>query len=215
MQTKHYIVRNIEDYSNNRDAVKELKEYLGCVDDTAFPVIEEVFGQVWNDEKIGIVLDSSEGKARYRPCDGFHRISMGIYNKNIRKKYPENLWGCLFHETHHAFLGRINHNKRDGKILNGNRKTEIFNNVSMAMTYLRLKETNKIGEKLYNGFLGRLENKFNNDEKKLFREYLEIFQMRRGNFAKFINCLESDNSLFRNSNDFEQDLKKMRDLLIV
>ena len=143
MQTKHYIVENISEFSEQTEAVKKLEECLNCIEEVAFPVIEEVFGESWNDGQINIKLDDSTGGGGY--CyDNSHVVKIGINNRNIQRKYPENLWGCLFHETHHAFLNPIIRNKRDGKIFNGGHKAEVFNYAFMATTYLKLKEKNKI-----------------------------------------------------------------------
>ena len=143
MKTKHYIVENISEFSEHAEAVKKLEEYLDYVE-VVFPTIEEVFGQTWNEGQINIKLDDSTGGANHRYSNGSHIVEMGFYNRNIQKKvYPDNLWGCLFHETHHAFLDPIIRRKANRKIFNGGHKAEVFNYAFMATTYLRLKEKNR------------------------------------------------------------------------
>ncbi|MFC1613506.1 hypothetical protein ACFL23_04200 [Patescibacteria group bacterium] len=47
METEHYLVKNLEDFSENIDAVEKFKKYLTDIE-KIFPYIEEVFGQRWN-----------------------------------------------------------------------------------------------------------------------------------------------------------------------
>jgi len=56
MKTEHYIVGNIAEFSEQTKAVKKLEEYLNYIEGI-FPVIEEIFGEVWNDDQINIALD--------------------------------------------------------------------------------------------------------------------------------------------------------------
>jgi len=238
MQTKHYIVENIAEFSEQTEAVKKLEEYINCIEEVAFPAIEEVFGQVWNEGQINIKLDNSEGGARYYPPGNSHFIKMGINNRNIQREYPENLWGCLFHETHHAFLNQIIRSKRDGKIFNGGHQAELFNSAFMATTYLKLKGEGRIDERLYKRFLRKLERELDKCNKKyraldeyeherkckcemalpnntmdIFREYISLFSMNVENFAKFISYVKSSNSAFTNVSNFRQDLDEVKEFV--
>jgi len=213
METKHYIVKNIAEFSNQTEAMEKLEEYLDCIEEFAFPAIEEVFGQTWNDSQINIKLNNSTGGGRYHHDGISHIVEMGINNRNIQKKYPENLWGCLFHETHHAFLRMITDNKRDGKILNGGRKDEVFNYAFMATTYLRLKEKNIIEQPLYEYFLGKLEMELLSAIRKLFNEYVNMFSINIENFAKFVSYVKSSNSIFTDISNFRQDLDEVKKIV--
>ena len=159
MKTKHYIITNIEKFSDDIKAVGKLKNYLDNIE-SVFSIIEEVFGQAWNDNRINIELDKRTGGAEYDPRVNPHIVKMGIFNGNIQKKeYPENLWGCLFHETHHAFFNQVINNKPDKKIFNGGCEGEPFNYAFMAATYLKLREKGRIDAQLYEVFLsGAREN---------------------------------------------------------
>ncbi|MFH1412872.1 MAG: hypothetical protein ABIG10_02480 [bacterium] len=232
MQTKHYIIENIAEFSEHTEAVKKLKEYLDCIDEVAFPIIEEIFGQVWDYDQINIKLDDSTGSASYRVEGNYHIVKMGIYNRNIQREYPKNLWGCLFHETHHAFLNPIIHNKRDGKIFNGGHKAEVFNYAFMATSYLKLKEKNKIDVQVYEHFLKKLERELDKCNREfrvsdkyeyerelpdntmdIFQEYIHLFSMNIENFSKFISYLKSSDSVFTNVSNFRQDLDKAKEFL--
>lgn len=228
MQTKHYIVKNVSDFSNQADAVKRLEKYLNCIEEKAFPAIEEVFGSAWSGGKIYIKLDNSTRGATYGP----NGVKMGIKNGNIQKEYPENLWGCLFHETHHAFLSLIIRDKRDGKILNGGHKAEVFNYTFMAITYMKLKEKNELDEQMFDKFFSKLEhelgslnrnyrdsnkyeyeNNLPNNTMDLFQEYVGMFSVKNENFTKFIYYIKKSNSVFTDIRDFRQDLDKIRKYL--
>jgi len=235
MKTKHYFIENLAEFSEHTEALKKLEAYLNYIEGI-FPVIEEVFGQVWNEEQIHIKLDDSPGGANHRYFNGSHIVEMGVYNENIQKKYPENLWGCLFHETHHAFFNPIIRNKSNRKIFNGGHKTEVFNYAFMATTYLKLKEKNKIDAQIYEIFLGKLENEleewnreyrnyptrhrceYENDLKdnamSIFQEYVDLFSADIENFSKFISYLKSLNSVFTDVSNFWQDLDEAKETLI-
>jgi|GEM_PF-2179663 len=229
METKHYIVQNIADFLENTEAVKGLKGYIDCIEDVVFTAIEKVFGQSWDDGKININLNDSTGRGGYDYRDNSHIIGIGIHNRNIQREYPKNLWGCLFHETHHAFLNQIIRNKRDGKIFNGGHKAEVFNYAFMATTYLKLKEQGKIDAKFCEYFLSKLEGELDkcnqenrasgkyeyerkllNNTMDIYREYLNIFSANAENFAKFISYVNSSDLVFTNISNFRQDLDKAK-----
>lgn len=214
MKTKHYFITNLQQFAKDTKAVEKLKKYLDDIEGI-FPTIEEVFGQVWNDDQIKIELNDSTGGATYDPTCNPHIVKMGIYNRNIQKKYPENLWGCLFHETHHAFFNPIINNKEDPKIFNGGCEGEPFNYAFMATTYLKLKEKNKIDTQLYKNFLDNLERKLPNGAKDLFKEYVNMFSTNIENFSKFINYLKSDSTLFINKDNFAVDINKVKEFLLI
>lgn len=212
MKTKHYIVNNIAEFSEQTEEMKKLAEYLDYIE-SVFPVIEEVFGEAWNDGQINIELDESMSGASYVRRGNLHIIKMKISNSNIQKKYPENLWGCLFHETHHAFFNPIIYNKRPGRIFNEGHEGEAFNFAFMATTYLKLKEKNKIDAQVYERFLKKLKGELPDDVNDLFQEYVSIFSMNTKNFAKFIFYLKSSDSVFTDLSNFRQDLDEAKRFL--
>lgn len=234
MKTKHYLIENLTEFSGYPEATKKLEAYLVTIEGI-FPLIEEVFGQAWNEEQIHIKLDSSSRGANYRYLNGSHVVEVGIYNGNIRGAYPENLWGCLFHETHHAFFNPIIRNKRDGKIFNGGHKAEVFNYAFMATTYLKLKKEGRIDAQIYKRFLSKLErelsgwnreyrndpikykckyeNGLEDDAMSIFQEYIGLFSSDTRNFSKFISHLKSSDSVFTDGSNFRQDLDKAERVL--
>ncbi len=214
MQTKHYIVGNIAEFSEQTVEVKKFEEYLNCIDEVVFPTIEEVFGQVWNDGQINIKLNNSKCNPVYCRSGSSHIVKMWINNGNIQKEYPKNLWGCLFHETHHAFWNLIINNKPDKEIFNGGCKGEVLNHAFMATTYLKLREKGTIDAQLYEYFLDRLEKELPNDAAKdLFKEYNSMFSANIENFSKFVSYVKSDDSVFTVASHFQQDLDKAKEFL--
>jgi len=231
MQTRHYIVNNINEFYKDTEVVGIFKKYLDYIEGI-FPYIEEVFGQKWNDDKINIILDDSKGGASY--CSNTHIVKMGINNENVGHDYPKNLWGGLFHETHHAFLNSIIRFKKDekdfkrnGKIFNGGHKAEVFNSAFMAMTYLKLMEKKNDLQEFCKKSLKDLEDGLSkNNEKyrtkgnkkywqgeeslpddavKIFREYIELFG-KNNNFPEFISYVKSSNLVFTELTNFRHDL---------
>jgi len=236
METMHYFITNLQKFSEDTKAVEKLKKYLQDIEDI-FPVIEEVFGQKWNDNQINIeLLDDSlnDLRSRYSYERNTHVVRTRMYNSSIQnKKYPENLWGCLFHETHHAFLNPIIRNKRDGKIFNGGHKAEVFNYAFMATTYLKLEKKTKIETQTYEDFLSELtreldscnrkfrasekyeyERELPNNTMDIFREYIDLFSMNIENFSKFIYYLKSSDTAFTDRSNFSQDLDKAKKFLM-
>jgi hypothetical protein len=218
-QIEHYIVSNMDEFSDQPKSLEGLKKYLDDIENI-FPFIEEIFDRKWNDSdaKIEIRL-KKEGKSNheYKPDNKLdfdnknhpHIIRFGINNGNIKNTDSEcprkNLWGCLFHETHHAFNQEMVNGQRT--INNGNK--EVFNHVSMAITYLKLREEGVICQCRYDDFFPQLKNKFNDDAMDLFNEYSKIFD-KVSIFTKFISYLRLSNSVFINSNNFWQDLENFK-----
>lgn len=211
MQTKHYLVENLTDFLENKENVENLRKYLVDIE-KIFPVIEEVFGQNWNDNHIHIklkpIVDNSKkyhGGSNYH-CgrDDVHIVETSITNEAIqRKKYPENLWGCLLHETLHAFMNPI---IKKGNDLNGG-YSELFIKAFHTIVYLKLKYKGEISGSLCSEFLSILKHKFNNDSKKIYKYYIEMFLRNPNNFSKFIARLSlSDIALIR-AGSFWQDLE--------
>jgi len=214
METKHYFIKNLQKFSEDTKAVEKLKKYLQDIE-AVFPTVEDVYGQTWNDNRINIELDDSRSGAKYDSRVNPHIVKMGIYNRNIKKGYPENLWGCLFHETHHAFLHPVIYHMVAKKDLNGGYKREPFNRAFMAITYLRLSEKHEITEQLYKNFLDKLEREMKNDGgKKLFKDYVSLFSKNTNNFSKFISYLKSSDAAFTDRNNFSQDLDKVKKYLM-
>ncbi len=214
MKTAHYFVTNLQEFSEDTGAVEKLKKYLQDIEGI-FPTIEDVFGQAWSGNRINIKLDDSMRGAVYDPTVNPHTVKMKIYNKNIQKEYPENLWGCLFHETHHAFMNPVIYNKTAKKYLNGGFERAPFNRAFMAMTYLRLSEKRNISEQLCKDFLDELEREMKNDGgKELFRDYVDMFSKNTDNFSKFVSYLKSSDRAFTDVNNFLRDLDKARKFLM-
>lgn len=214
MKTTHYFITNLQMFSECKEAVEKLKRYLDDIE-VVFPFIEEVFGQAWNDSKINIELDNSTGGSNYGRKGNTHIVRMGINNKNIQKEYPENLWGCLFHETHHAFMSPIIDNKIDQKKdFNGGHEGEPFNRSFMTMTYLRLRDKCKISEQVCKSFLNDLdEGATKRGAESLYREYFRMFSKNTDNFSKFISYLKSSDTVFTDRSNFRQDLKNVENFL--
>jgi hypothetical protein len=210
METIHYSITNLQMFSGDVKAVERLKKYLEDIE-VIFPVIEDVFGHKWSDGKINIELNDSTGGAKYvKP----HIVEMGINNRNIQKEYPENLWGCLFHETHHAFMNSVIYNKIAKKYLNGGCEGEPFNSAFMAMTYLRLSDKGKITEQLYKKFLDKLERGITDEGGRiLFKDYFDMFSANTNNFSKFISYLKLSNTAFTVEKSFMHDFEEAKNFL--
>jgi len=215
MQTKHYIVENIAEFSEHTEAVKNLQTYLDYIEGI-FPVIEEVFGQKWKGNHIHIILNNSKKGAGYRCPNGIHTAYFRIRNEAIQtKNYPENLWGCLLHETSHAFIHPIIHGKIGGQnSLNGDCSDEPFLRSFLALVYLKLKEKGKISEDLCEEFLAHLEKEIKeNEDRRLYNCYKTMFLENPLNFHKFLERLKlSDKPLIR-KDSFQQDLAEAKKIL--
>ena len=213
METKHYFIKNLQEFSWDTKAVEKLKKYLQDIE-AIFPTIEDVYGQAWNNNKIYIELNNSTGAAKYISDVSPHFVEMGIYNRNIKKEYPKNLWGCLFHETHHAFMHPVIYHMGANKDFNGGYTKEPFNRAFMAMTYLRLSEKGKITKQLCDKFFDTLVSGIKSDGgKNLFKDYVSLFSKSTSNFSKFISYLKSSNAAFTDRNNFSQDLDKVKKFL--
>jgi len=207
METKHYIVDNMSEFSDQIEAVKKLQTYLDYIEGI-FPVIEEVLGQEWEGEKIHIILKDSTG---YDRPGGKHTISIKIHDGAIQKKnYPENLWGCLLHETLHAFMNPLIHGKIGGpNFLDGDCDNEPFVRCFQALVYLALKAKGELSNALCDEFLANLERGIKQEEaRKLYNRYKTMFLENPLNFHKFLERLKSsDTALFKKST-FQQDFEE-------
>ncbi len=215
MKTKHYLVENLAEFLEHTEALKKLEAYLNYIEGI-FPVIEKVFGQKWKDSHIHVRLKDSKGGSGYSRPSGIHTASIGIWNNAIQvERYPENLWGCLLHETLHAFMNPIIHGKISGpNFLNGNCDNEPFVRSFQALVYLKLKEKGEIGNILCDEFLANLEKGIREDQaRKLYNRYKTMFLGNTFNFHKFLRRLKlSKKSLFR-KNSFQQDLDEAEEAL--
>jgi len=217
MKTKHYFVKNLQQFVKDTEAVKKLKKYLDDIEGI-FPTIEEVFGQTWDENQINIELNNLTGSPKYIYKNDTHIVKMGIYNRNIQKKYPENLWGCLFHETHHAFMRPIVYNKGNKRDFNGGfKKGEPFTRSFQQTVYFKLKDKGVINEKICNDFLNMHRKEIDSDAKDLFEEYVNMFSNDIDNFSKFINYLklEPNKNLFTNKDNFIVDINKVKIFLLI
>jgi len=211
----HYFITNLQKFSEDTKAVEKLKKYLQDIEGV-FPTIEDVYGQAWDGGQINIELDGSPGGSTYRYRSNTHVVKMGIYNRSIQnKKFPENLWGCLLHETLHAFMNPIIKNKVANKDFNGGYRKEPFIRSFLAMVYLRLCEKKVISQQLNKGFSDKLEEEMENDGgKSLFKDYVSMFSTNTNNFSKFISYLKSSDTAFTDRSNFSQDLDKAKKFLM-
>lgn len=214
MKTAHYLITNLHQFSHNLEAIEKLKKYLDEIE-TVFPIIEEVFGHKWEDNQINIELNNEKKGPSYRLIGNTHVIKMSLYNGAIqKKKFPENLWGCLFHETLHAFMNPIVKNDNKNRDLNGGKESEPFTRSLQQTVYSKLKDKEIINEKLCEDFFNMHRKEINNDAKDLFENYVKIFS-KNNNFSKFINYLKSNKVSFTNKDNFAVDLNKAKDFLLV
>lgn len=213
METNHYLITNISQFLGDIESINKLRQYLYDIEDV-FMIIEEVFGEKWEDGKINIELGNRGGGASYRCRGNHHLVKIGIQNEAIQKKtFPENLWGCLFHETHHAFMNPIIYNNIANKDFNGGYNKELFIRSFQAMVYNRLYEKNMINEKIRVQFLNTLE-KGAKDGMILFNEYCDIFSKNSSNFSNFISYVKSSDILFSKGSNFRNDLDAVKDYLL-
>jgi hypothetical protein len=213
METNHYLITNISQFSGDKESINKLRQYLDDIE-TVFMTIEEVFGERWEDSKINIELKNKGGGALYRCRGNYHLVEIGIQNEAIQKKtFPENLWGCLFHETHHAFMNPIVYHQSANKDFNGGYTKEPFIRAFQAMVYKRLYEKNMINEKICEQFLNTLEEGAR-DGKSLFKEYCDIFSKNSSNFSNFISYVKSSDILFTKSSNFRDDLDAVKNYLL-
>ena len=214
METKHYFVTNFQQFTKDTKAVEKLKKYLDEIE-TVFPVIEEVFGHKWEDNQINIELNNEKRGPSYRLRGNTHFIKMNLYNGAIqKKKFPENLWGCLFHETLHAFMNPVVKNDNKNRDLNGGKEGEPFTRSFQQTVYFKLKDKGVINEKLCKDFFNMHRKEINSDAIDLFENYVKIFSADN-NFSKFINYLKSDSALFINKDNFAVDLNNAKEFLLI
>jgi len=210
METKHYKIINIDNFLHRKNETENLEKYLESIE-KIFTYIEEVFGKEWDDDLIKVELTD---KTCYARPNGVHLIKIKLHDGIIqRKKYPENLWGCLFHETLHAFMNPVVH-KRTGESynLNGGCAKEPFVKSFQAMVYLKLKEKGELSNKLYNEFysdLSRLED----DSKKVFDYYINFFTKKSNYFAQFIEKLNVSKIILITRDNFWQNLDTIKNSL--
>lgn len=215
LDTKHYKIQNLEKIAELVGCKDRLEKYIGDIE-KVFPTIEEIFGKKWNDDYIYIELTDSTDSGGYGRPGGRHVVSIGINDKIIQEKeYPENLWGCLLHETLHAFMNPIIHgsperpkqggpNKLDGCFDN-----EPFARAFQGLVYLSLKKKGEITTDLCNEFLTRLENELNQEARiRLYKRYITFFTRNDSFLSRFIRNLDlSSNSIIRDN--FWEDLEKL------
>jgi hypothetical protein len=210
METNHYLITNMTQFSGDIESINKLKQYLDDIE-SVFMIIEEVFGEKWEDSKINIKL-KNEGRSLYN--GNYNLVEIRIENEAIQKKtFPKNLFGCLFHETHHAFMNPIIYHNVANKDFNGGYNKEPFIRAFQAMVYKRLYEKNKINEKICKQFLNTLEEGAR-DGKSLFKEYCDVFSKNSNNFSNFISYVNSSDILFSKRSNFRNDLDALKNYLL-
>ena len=215
METNHYLITNIFQFSEDIKSINKLRQYLDSIE-TIFMTIEEVFGEKLKDSKIHIKLENKKGGAscKFMRRENYSLVKIAIQNEAIQKKiFPENLWGCLFHETHHAFMNPIIYHQSANKDFNGGYDNEPFIKAFQAMVYKRLYGKDMICEKVCEQFLNKLE-KGVKEGKILFKEYCDIFSNNSSNFSNFISYVKSSDILFSKKSNFRNDLDTVKDYLL-
>lgn len=215
MQTNHYIVKNLDEFSKDISKVDNLRKYISNVE-SIFPYIEEVFGEEWKDGYIYVILGDYKDKGSYGRPSGVHEASIGFWDDSIQiKSYPENLWGCLLHETLHAFMNPIIYCK-DGSTNDldeyywDNNGKEPFIFSFQALVYLWLEKKRIIDKTLCEKFLSKLDEEIFSVKPafNLYRRYFNMFKMNDTNFSKFIKCLAESPTPLIQKYTFEEDLNK-------
>lgn len=191
-QTKHYSIKNIGDFSN--DIQDKIKKYINDIENI-FPIIEKVFGQKWTDDYIYICLMECKRSPYYKPIDNErHEIYFSVLNNAVNKKYPENLWGCLLHETLHAFtfLPINNESKRILNDFDGICDCEPFLRSFQRLVYFELYREKILTEELYHNFIKKLEKEIMSKKESidLYRRYNILFNNNISNFSKFIKIID-------------------------
>lgn len=221
MKPEHYFVEteSLGKFSEYPKAIKNLERYLKHIEEI-FPIIEDVFGQKWKDDYIYIELTNKKNKCAYnRPHGDKHIAYIGFWDDAIQNKnYPENLWGCLLHETLHAFMNPIIHGKSGGinYIDWYYSKEEPFVYSFQAFIYLRLKDEYIINNELCDKFLNILKRELDpvKEAQDLYERYLNMFKRNPLNFSKFINILASSPTPLLRESIFLQDLDEAEKALI-
>lgn len=204
MTTKHYKIINSNNYPQQETKIENLKKYFADIE-KVFPYIEGVFGSDWNDGLIEVELSD---RTNYSRPNSVHLIKIKLHDGIIqRKKYPENLWGCLLHETLHAFVNPIIYRSTGKYDLNCGYCKEPFIKSFQSMVYFRLKEKGEINKELYKKFLHDLGHNLCSDSSKVYEYYRKIFLKSSDNFSKFIKKLNSSNVILIRNNTFWQNLE--------
>lgn len=174
METTHYLITNLDQFFHDLEAIEKLKKYLDEIE-TVFSFTEEVFGQKWKDDKINIEL-TNEKSPSYKLRENKHFVKLNLQNSAIqKKKFPENLWGCLFHEILHAFMNPIVKNDGLNRDLNVGKKGEPFTRSFQQIVYFRLKDKGVISGQLCEYFFNKHRKEIDNGAKDLFEDYVKIF----------------------------------------
>src|SRR3989344_1955770 len=215
MQTQHYYIQNLNDYHQTK---LRLEKYLNDVE-SVFGYIEKVYGQTWNQGQINIFLEKTVGCSYIGKKNNVHKVKLGFEDDIVQsKEFPENLWGCLLHETLHAFAFSIIYKPNDVVneldeycFDNGLGEPFIFSFQSCVYTQLNKKDI--INDDLNQIFQQRLKSELKDDGLSLFEKYLSIFSDNRSSFAKFVSLLESNDKAMITKVNFWEDLKKITELI--
>ena len=213
-RTEHYTVPNIAEFKEHADTIHR---YLSDVE-RGFPVIEEVFGAVWQSGTIVVTLVDAVG-CSYGKSDGCHKVLVGLADDVIQKKgFPENLWGCLFHETLHAFANPVIHKRRGGancldEYYCDNDEGEPFILAFQRLVYLRMKEKAMISFGLLRDFENRLRRALKPGALRLYERYVKMFSAEADGFQRFVHLLDSCETPMFRKKAFWEDLSRAEEML--
>lgn len=213
IETKHY---RVQDLSGFEEHSEKLTAYINDVE-KAFPVVEQVFGREWPSGQITLILAKSKGSSYGRKGEE-HWVRIGVEDERVQENdFPENLWGCLLHETLHAFMNPIIHRERGSNELDGEIHDkyckEVLIHSFQRLVYLRLREKDILTQQLLKAFLQKLEDGMVGGGEELYGCYNKMFSKDLSTFSKFIELLYCSERPLVRKETFWEDLKRVKKLL--
>lgn len=208
MRTMHYLVQNIQQYPQYSFG---LEKYLGDIE-TVYPIIEEMFGRKCQFCPVIIILNNS-GNWSYL---GGGKANIDITDLIIQEAFPRNLWGCLIHESLHAFLETIIYrnggaNELDNDCYDKYGK-EVFVLIFQTLFYRKLKERSILSNSFLMEFVERIKKEVGygiDDCRILYDYYLRLFSKDSSYFANFIRLLDSSATPMIRKSSFWKDLRNL------
>jgi hypothetical protein len=208
MITKHYNIQKLSDYPCYE---VRFKRYLNDIEEKAYPLIEEVFGGKCEFDHITVVLNDS-GDWSY-PGNGVCNID--VTDEVIQARdLPRNLWGCVLHETLHAFMQPIIHRGGGANCLDKDycdkNEGEPFIFSFQHLVYLKMRDNRMLDDNVYEEFSSQLINKLKGEgAKELYQHYLKFFSSGPNYFARFVQVLNSSEEPLIKKKTFWDDLKRL------